>query len=217
MDEKELKKIQSENMRLARIKASEYWKSPEGKIRRKELAHQYIQEKGQRKNLCPNCKIEFKYTSFSLKKYCSNKCKSAFRRKNKIDNVEGNCAICSKLFFYNSYTKNLTCSKKCLNKIRSTHGGEGHLTPCGYRWITREHPNSNNRKRIFEHTYIMSQYLERPLRKGESVHHKNGIRDDNHIENLELWHRGQPSGQRVEDKIKWAKEFLEEYGYEVKR
>lgn len=58
-----------------------------------------------------------------------------------------------------------------------------------------------------EHTEVMEQDIGRRLVKGENVHHKNGVRHDNRIENLELWWRPQPSGQRVPDLISYMAEF----------
>ena len=82
----------------------------------------------------------------------------------------------------------------------------------GYvRLVDHIHPNRTKENRILEHIKVMSNYLGRPLINGENVHHINGIRDDNRIENLELWVSSQPSGQRVEDLVAWAEEILSLY------
>ena len=173
--------------------------------------------------ICLFCKKEFKSSKFHpYQFYCSRKCKS------KSSLPISQCDVCGVTFIQKRVNNINYCSKSCKNLAhsRKRHGnpikglkkrinGSGYITSQGYKMISKKHPNSSKRGQIFEHVYILSNHIGRPLKKGETVHHINGERADNRIENLELWINGHPFGQRLDDKIKWAKEFLAEYGHKV--
>jgi hypothetical protein len=153
------------------------------------------------KNKCRRCNSYFKRTKTIRPKTLPDKkinsheiCKVCQERET---DIRGRCDRCYRYF--------IKTKKERPKNTKYAGSGKGCLRKDGYRSVLI------NGKRRLEHSVMMEEKLGRPLLKTEQVHHINGIRSDNRIENLELWTTSQPSGQRVEDKIKWCKEFISQY------
>lgn len=99
----------------ARPEAIKWHKSKEGKEWHKE---QYKKSLGNRKEIefvCEYCGNKYKTIKCANNKFCSNKCKSANRRKLGLDNIKKECIICGTEFETSKYSKATRC-KNCKSK-----------------------------------------------------------------------------------------------------
>lgn len=97
-----------------------------------------------------------------------------------------------------------------IKTIRPGVWSSWRVQPTGY--VARWRSVNGVREYCLQHRHVMESHLGRKLLRNESVHHINGDRADNRLHNLELWNTSQPSGQRAEDKVAWAREILSLYG-----
>lgn len=127
------------------------------------------------------------------------------------------CGKKSDVYYHNlekGYSKSCGCSKPKQKEGKNSPSWKGgrRIESGGYVEIyNKEHPRSRQNGYVKEHILVMEKSLGRYLIKGENVHHINGDKTDNRIENLELWNTSQPCGQRVKDKLIWAKQIIKLY------
>ena len=148
---------------------------------------------------CGNCRRD--YQASSKHKNCP-KCR---RQLAKI-----NCNRCGR----KKQRESKTCSRcRPTGEKENPNWRGGRYYKAGYVMVyAPEHPRAVRTKHIFEHILVMETTLGRSLLANETVHHLNGIKDDNRPENLELWSRNHPAGQRARDLVIWARNILDLYG-----
>ena len=103
----------------ARPKATEWHKSEVGRKWHKEHYEEFKAALYQKvTKVCEQCGKEYEGTPGKGQRFCSNACKSAWRRKMGIDNEERFCEVCGKSFTANKYAKTRFCSPECARQYK---------------------------------------------------------------------------------------------------
>lgn len=106
-------------MNHARIFASEWHKSDAGRKRHKEIGFVAWKDFKPVAITCDNCETEFMSINLNcVERFCSNSCKSAWRRKSGVDDVVKACEVCGCNYSSNKYAKRRSCSRKCGVQLR---------------------------------------------------------------------------------------------------
>lgn len=177
--------------------------------------------------ICEHCESKFQRRVGQVQEhtFCSQKCylQSSYRKRTIAEaNVARSpnakttepCAACGlpTTRYISSRGSSIFCSTQCRNEHkRANPKRRSNKSDYVLLFVGTSYPGATKHGYIMEHRKVMQETLGRQLERHENVHHINGIKTDNSIANLELWTTSQPQGQRVEDKIRWAKEFLALY------
>lgn len=113
------------------------------------------------------------------------------------------CRWCDKPFtcFASRAARRMYCSNDC--KIAASRK-DRRMHPAGYVLVRAEDGSL-----VREHRYVMERMLGRSLRSDEHVHHRNGDRTDNRLDNLELLSRNDHLRLHAPDRLPkgWAHHF----------
>lgn len=155
---------------------------------------------------CDVCNIDFQrpYKRANVK-YCSRSCQHIALTKNPSPRkcACGCGTIIKRKRFPKNFPKSYVAGHQFKGKLNTNWNNGQYITAYGYVFLQKpEHPNSDKRGYVREHVFIMSKHLGRPLTKNELVHHINGIRNDNRIDNLIIMTRQQHASHHHKGLIK---------------
>ena len=156
---------------------------------------------------CGCCGLAFK-AKYAQQQFCCVECKNKGIAKDKTVI----CAVCQSVFERPHGKTRAYCSRSCSNKARAKGMkkteialdarviGDTTISTHGYVQVRI------NGKKVMQHRLVMENVIGRPLERHERVHHKNGDRQDNRPENLELWvgigcNKKDPHGVRLVDQV----------------
>lgn len=139
-------------------------------------------------------------------RFCSRACATIASRHERVERA---CPMCGTAFYVLATDDQVCCSRECfMKRLAELHWRGGFRMSAGYRELfIPSHPNASTSGYVREHRYVMSEHIGRPIAPNEHVHHINGNKVDNRIENLQLMTASEHQRLHHGTHGRWARSF----------